>query len=99
MKLITKELEELIPEFYSTEDIELEEKIVYVKFFSPDADWSWYVFEYDKATNTIFAMVDGLEKELGYASIDELERLKGALGLHIERDICFTPTKYKDLKI
>ena len=36
MKLITKELEKIIPTFYSSEDVELEEKIVYAKFFLAD---------------------------------------------------------------
>ncbi len=99
MKLITKELEKIIPEFYSSEDVALEEKIVYAKFFLPDADWTWFVLEYDKKSNSIFALVDGLDRELGYASIEELEQVRGRMGLHVERDIYFKPVRYGDLNI
>ena len=99
MKLITKELEKIIPTFYSSEDVELEEKIVYAKFFLADADWTWYILEYDKKTNTAFALVDGFERELGYVSIDELESVRGHMGLSVERDISFKPIRYGDLKI
>ena len=97
--LMTKELQEMVPEFYSSEDIELEDKMVYAKFFLADANWTWYVLEYDKDSNSIFALVDGLEQELGYVSIDELEQVRGHLGLHVERDLYFTPTRFGDLKI
>ena len=56
-------------------------------------------FEYDAKSNTIFALVDGFEKELGYQSIDELEQVRGHLGLFVERDLSFTPTRYGDLKL
>ena len=99
MKLMTKELEKIIPPFYSGEDVALEDKIVYVKFFLADANWTWYVLEYDKESNSIFALVDGFEQELGYVSIDELEQVRGHLGLYVERDISFKPIRYGDLKI
>ena len=31
--------------------------------------------------------------ELGYVSLAELERLRGIMGLKVERDLYFTPTK------
>ena len=99
MKLITKELEKIIPPFYSSEDVALEDKIVYAKFFLPDAQWNWLVLEYDRESNSIFALVDGLDAELGYASIEELEQVRGHLGLHVERDIYFKPIRYGDMKI
>lgn len=99
MKLMTKELEKIIPDFYSSEDVELDDKIVYAKFFLPDANWTWYVLEYDKESNTIFALVDGLDRELGYANIEELEMVRGHMGLHVERDIFFKPCRYCELDI
>lgn len=53
MKLITKELEKIIPTFYSSEDVELEEKIVYAKFFLADADWTWYILETSLTLSTL----------------------------------------------
>jgi len=99
MQLLTDELKKIIPPFYSSEDVELEEKMVYSKFFLADAQWSWYILELDKKSNTFFALVDGLDRELGYVSLDELEQVRGHMGLHVERDLYFTPVKYKDLKI
>ena len=99
MKLMTPELEKIIPEFYSSEDVELDDKMVYAKFFLADAQWTWLVLEYDKKSNTIFALVDGLDRELGYVGIEELEQVRGHMGLHVERDLYFTPTKFKDLNI
>ena len=99
MKLMTKELEKTIPPFYSGEDTELKDKIVYAKFFLPDAQWTWLALEYDRESNSIFALVDGLDIELGYVSIEELEQVRGHMGLHVERDLYFKPIRYGDLKL
>jgi len=99
MQLLTDELRKIIPPFYSSEDLELEEKMVYAKFFLADAQWSWYILELDKKSNTFFALVDGLDQELGYVSLDELEQVRGHMGLRIERDLYFTPVKYGELRI
>jgi len=99
MQLLTDELKDTIPEFYSSEDVDLEEKMLYAKFFLPDANWTWYILEYDKESNSFFALVDGLDVELGYVSLEELEQVRGHMGLHVERDLYFTPVKYKELKI
>ena len=97
MQLLTDELKKIIPPFYSSEDIELEDKMVYAKFFLEN--WTWYILEYDKDSNTFFALVDGLDRELGYVSLNELEQVRGHMDLRIERDLYFTSVKYKDLKI
>ncbi|QOY50920.1 DUF2958 domain-containing protein [Candidatus Sulfurimonas baltica] len=98
MQLMTKELEKIIPAMYSSENTKLENKIVYAKFFTPDANWTWWVLEYDEEDRILFCMVHGLEKELGNVSLDELESVRGPLGLKIERDLHFTPTRYGDIK-
>jgi hypothetical protein len=46
MVLLPKEIEEKLPPLYSTENIPAKDKIVKIKFFSPDANWSWFVVEY-----------------------------------------------------
>jgi len=99
MQLLTDELRKIIPPFYSSEDMELEEKMVYAKFFLADANFTWYILEYDPQSNTFFALVEGLDRELGYVSLEELEQVRGYMGLHIERDLYFTPVKYGELKI
>lgn len=96
MKLMTKELEKKIPALYA-QDGKGKEAIAYAKFFTPDSNWTWYVTEYDPEERLCFGLVDGFEKELGYFSLNELEAVKGPLGLNIERDRSFTPTPLKEL--
>lgn len=96
MKLLTKELERQLPALYS-QDKKGGDATVHVKFFTPDAQWTWYATEYDPKERLFFGLVVGLETELGYFSLDELEAVTGPMGLHIERDTGFTPTKLGDL--
>lgn len=60
---------------------------VYGKIFTPDSNWTWMVVEYDPDERLFFGLVKGLEKELGYFSLPELEEVRGPLGLPIERDL------------
>ena len=96
MKLLTKELEAKLPPLYS-QDGKGDDALALVKFFTPDSSWTWYATEYDPVERVFFGLVDGLEKELGYFRLDELESIKGPLGLSIERDIYFEPTRIKEL--
>lgn len=59
-----------------------------VKFFYPDAAWTWYGVEFD-GDDLLFGLVDGFEKELGYFRLSELLENRGKLGLPIERDFYF----------
>ena len=96
MKLLTKEILKRLPPLYATEDIPLEEKIAHVKFFTPDAGWTWYAVEFD-GHDTFFGYVIGLEKELGYFSLAELQSVRGHLGLPVERDRSFRPTPLREI--
>lgn len=101
MKLLTKEIEKRIPALYTTENINIDDKDVIVKFFTPDANFTWYVVEGEKQENgdwLFFGLVDGIEKEWGYFSLNELKRVRGALGLPVERDIYFGTPKVKDIR-
>lgn len=80
----------VIPRLYATEQITDPE--VYVKIFTPDSSWTWLVVEYDPEQRLCFGLVNGLESELGYFSLDELEEVRGPLGLPIERDLSWKPT-------
>ena len=95
--LMTEELKKTIPKMYSSEDTKLEDKIVYAKLFTPDSNWTWFILEWDGG-DTLFAMVHGHEKELGNVSLSELESVRGPMGLKIERDMHFTPTKYSEIE-
>lgn len=96
MELLTAELEKRFARLYETENDP--NPIVLAKFFTPDSDWTWYATEYDPETRTFFGLVVGFEIELGYFSLDELEAARGPLGLPIERDLLFTPTRLSEVK-
>jgi hypothetical protein len=96
MGLLTDEDIKNIPSLYTTEnDID---PVAHVKFFTPDGSWSWYVLEYGGDEKLCFGYVDGFERELGYFSIEELESVRGGLGLSIERDMCFLPMRLSEIK-
>ena len=91
MKMMTKEIEKRIPGMGETEEIGKDAR-VHVKFFSPYTGWTWYATEYDPVDRIFFGLVDGHEKELGYFSLDDLESVRGPLGLPIERDLHWNGT-------
>ena len=86
-----------IPELYAQED-KGEEAIVYIKLFTPDANWTWYLTEYRPSEELAFGLVDGHEVELGYVSIAELKSIKGPIGLPIERDLYWVPKTIREVK-
>ena len=97
MKLLTKEILKKLPKLYATEKVPTEEKVAVVKFFTPDSSWTWYAVEFD-GKDTFFGWVHGFEKEWGNFSLSELRSTRGKLGLPVERDKWFRPTKIKDIK-
>ncbi len=94
MKLLPPEIRENLPPLYS-QDGKGGKAVVHCKFFTPDANWTWYVLEgepvQDESGREIdfryFGLVDGMERELGYFMLGELEEIRGPLGLPIERDL------------
>jgi hypothetical protein len=94
VKLLTKELEKKLPPLYSQDGLG-DEAMAFVKIFTPDSNITWYITERDPETNECFGLVCGLEREYGYFNIDELQELRGPLGLPLERDRYFEPTPVK----
>jgi len=96
-KLIPKKLLFEIPDLYETENTL--DPICQVKLFTPDSNWTWYIIELSKNdVNSCFGYVQGMESELGYFTLEELEEVHGPLGLAIERDIWFEPTLFSQIK-
>jgi len=93
MKLMTKEIEKKLPKLYSQGNVS-DPKII-VKYFCPWNQWTWYVIEGEKTPGRgwrFFGLVDGLEKELGFFTLEELESLRKGNdpnGLKVERDKWF----------
>ena len=95
MELIPQEIKELIPKLYETE--KQNDPIVYVKLFLDG--WTWYITELSIDNNICFGyVISPFESELGYFSLNEIKSIKGSLGLSVERDILFKPTKLSTIK-
>lgn len=93
--LIPKNLLRTIPKLYETE--EQNDPIVYVKLFL-DA-WTWYITELSIDGDICFGyVISPFGAELGYFSLDEIKSIKGSLGLGVERDLSFKPTKLSIIK-
>ena len=95
MKLLTQEIRNCIPKLGEQEHLG-ENAVIYVKFFNPCGAGTWYATEYD-GEDTFFGLVEGHEKELGYFSLSELAKIRGPLGLPIERDLHFKPRTLSEI--
>lgn len=97
MRLIPQELLHTIPDLYETEEIR--DPVCHIKLFLPGTKWTWYVTEISKEDHSLcFGYVIGLENELGYFSLEELENLQSSLGITVERDELFNPTHLSRIK-
>ena len=99
MKRITKKIENELAKYplYS-QDSKGNEAVAICKFFLQG--FTWYVLEAQKNGNDyeFFGIIDGLEKEYGYFTLSQLQRLRGRWGLTVERDMYFKPTQVKDIR-
>jgi hypothetical protein len=95
MRLLTKMLRKQLPKLGATEHQENPRAVC--KFFAPDGAFSWFPFEFD-GSDLFFGAVAGMEFELGYFRLSELEETTGPLGLHIERDLYFKPTPLSEIR-
>jgi Protein of unknown function (DUF2958) len=94
--LLPNEIRAKLPPLYSQESKGLD-AVAQVKFFHPSSQWTWYASEFD-GKDTFFGLVSGFEVELGYFSLSELQEVQGGLGLPIERDRFFEPTRLRELE-
>lgn len=95
--LVPEELIKSIPGLYDTE--EQNDPICHVKLFLPDGNFTWYIIEICKEEKELcFGYVKTLDSELGYFSLKEIESITGSLGLRVERDLGFKPTKLSVVK-
>ena len=95
--LINKKMLSEIPDLY-TQEYAID-PICHVKLFTPDSNWTWYLIEYSQSDQDLcFGYVMGLENELGYFTLSEIESIRGKLGLRVEVDSSFTPTPLSTVK-
>ena len=91
-QLLPAEVRAKLPKLDTVEDSYYSELTAQVKFFYPDFSWTWYACGFD-GDDLFFGLVDGFEQELGYFRLSELMENRGKLGLEIERDFYFKPTR------
>ena len=104
MKLLTEELRKKLPPLYS-QDGKGGKAVAYLKFFTPDSGFSWWITEGSPINDEngrevdfqFFGLVDGHFKELGYFSLSELESVNGPMGLPIERDFYWKPKPLQEI--
>ena len=98
--MITKAILKKLPKLYSTENIPNEGKTVVCKYFSPVGSWTWYVIEGEEKRNgdiLFWGYVVGNEKEFGFFSLDQLNKIRLPYGLKIERDLHFKDVPLIDI--
>jgi hypothetical protein len=87
-----------VPAIYETDGIEIQNKPLLVKFFTPDAQWTWYAWEaevFDTNDVKFFGLVDGHTLEMGYFLLSQLDDIRGHLGLPVEIDQFPNQIEYK----
>jgi hypothetical protein len=93
--LIPENIKKQIPKLYETEDIS--DPVVYVKLFIDG--WTWHITELSIDGDIAFGyVVSPFGSELGYFSLNEIQSIKGSLGVGVERDLFFKPTKLSQIK-
>ena len=74
---------------------------VVVKYFTPDANWTWFACSasQDEKSGDVqfFGLVQGLETELGYFWLSELKSVRGQFNLAVERDLYFPEKTLKEV--
>lgn len=94
--LIPQDIRKQIPPLYATED--LLDPVTYVKLFLDG--WTWYITELSIDGDIAFGyVVSPFGSELGYISLSEIQSIKSSsLGIGVERDLSFIPTKLSQVK-
>jgi hypothetical protein len=103
MELIPKEIEATIPDLFSTESVP--HPLAVIKLFDPCSRYTFFVLEARREPDgdlRLFGFCrsplgpDG--DEFGFASLRELESVRGPLGQCIERDLHFEPTPLSKIR-
>lgn len=98
MMLMTKALEKRFAKIGSQEDSK--DPIIVAKFFNPGGAGTWYATAYYPNEKLFFGYVSifgDWNDEWGYFSLEELQTVKGAFGLGIERDLYWTEKRASEV--
>ncbi len=98
MRLMTKQLEKRFAQVGSQENVS--DPVIIAKFFNPTGAGTWYATEYDPKDRIFFGYVSIFgddNDEWGSFSLTELESVRVAFGLGIERDLYWTEKKASEV--
>lgn len=95
-QLMTNEIQERLPDLTEARE-QGEAAIAQVKYFTPDAQWSWYASGFD-GEDILYGLVIGYEMEMGPFWLSELKEIRGPFKLPIERDLHFEPQTLEKLR-
>jgi hypothetical protein len=84
-----------VPALYSQGDVD--DPIVRVHYFV--GQWDWYILEWDAETGLAFGFCKGMDDELGYVSLPELEAVLARGLFPVERDLHWTPVPLSKVKV
>ena len=88
-----------IPKYYSSEEVPLKEKMIYMHFFIGDCDW--YAAEYSSEERCFFGFAilnsDYEMAEWGYFSLDELVKLRVRF-IEVDKDCGWMPKKAYEIE-
>tara|TARA_B100000378_G_scaffold104822_1_gene83800 strand:- start:1438 stop:1839 length:402 start_codon:yes stop_codon:yes gene_type:complete len=95
-----------IPDLYATEEVPVEEKVVYIHYTIPASmlAFDWWIVELELGTELAFGYAclngDTQNAEWGYISLPELEEIvmRGSPPALVERDLDFVPKKWSEVK-
>ena len=98
MDLLPNAIRRLLPPLRSLES-KGADAVAHLKLFTPDSGWTWWITEGAPEGDDFmfFGLVEGLEKELGYFSLSELQSVRGPLGLGVERDLYWQPKTLRQI--
>jgi hypothetical protein len=98
MKLLTKTLQKQLPPLRSQEAVE--DPIVKAHFFNPAGSGDWWITEgsVEEDDFVMFGLCAIFEPEMGYVSLNEMQAIKGPLGLGIERDLHWRPKPLSEVR-
>jgi hypothetical protein len=94
MELLTEAIRNQLPPLYSQQ--QEKDPMVWVKFFHPLANLTWYAIEFD-GDDLFYGWVHSDSPEPGYFSLSEMQEVQ-VLGLGMERDLYFTPKRLSEVK-
>lgn len=100
--LLPDELKATLPKLYSQE--KTEDKIVHIKFFHPQSEWTWFACEGEQREEDflMFGYVIDHEGEWGYFTLEQLDEIgglsNGRLIMPVERDLYFKPRPFSQVQ-